>query len=1611
MQQYVGMRLGAYQVVEQIGQGGMATVCKAYQPSVDRYVAIKILPSHFTKDESFVERFTQEARTLARLEHAHILPVYDYGEQEGITYLVMRFVEAGTLKDLIHREGPIDVKEAARIVGQVGAALDCGHSQGVIHRDIKPSNVLIDEHRNTFLTDFGIAKLVAETAHFTASGAIIGTPAYMSPEQGMGQPVDARCDIYSLGVVLYELVTGRVPFQAETPLAVLLKHLNAPLPPPRQIKPDLPEAVERVILKAMAKSPDDRYQNVRELVTALDQAVVDAAEERSRPQPPEDQLEKTVLTPRVSPPPPVVASEVLAEQQRQAELDDLHDQAVGAMDARQWARARALLAQIQQREPGYRDVESLLDRAEAELEQAEADGQRREQIASLYEEAQSLARDRQWRPALAKMDEIHALDAEFADQEGIAARAREQAAAEEAEAQRQIKVAALYAVAVRLLKAGQYEEALQRWGEVQAIDPGYRDRKKVQATARKKLDRLAKPATKRRPPRWAWIAAGTVAVAAIAVAAALLLRTLSTAPPTPGRIPAELQAGTVWKWSDGSAMVYVPAGTFWMGTDENDPDANPDEGPQHLVSLDAFWIDRTEVTNAQYERCVKDEGCSPPSETTAHIYGDYYGESAYDDYPVIHVRWEQANIYCAWAGKRLPTEAEWERAARGTDKRIYPWGNEFDGTLANFCDDRCTFPQKDRAWDDGYASTAPVGSYEGGASPYGAWDMAGNMHEWTSSLDWAYPYSATDGREDPEAPGPRVVRGGSLGCDPWNVRTALRHRLPPASIQIDLGFRCVQSAAEPLAQSPASAQPLPAPTGPSRTATQTAEAASGESHRDLGISLLERGEYELAFAQFDQASALDPEKADLYYLRSQACSHWNRDSGGCALEEAVANVTRAIELDATIAEYWFARGIYYLDLANPQEALGNMERAIELDPGHAVAWAQRGSALKDLGEPDRAVESFERAIELEPQECIAYRGLAEVYRDQGQYQTALAACDRALERCPHLDSTYIVRGQIYLDQFGDATQALSDFDQAIQIAPDTAPYYHERGRAHAHLGQVAEAREDYETYLRLTEADPNAEYREEIMGWLEQNPPGAQPSPNRRDIPADPWGSVTIPPGDTIRLAFVGPLSGEPSSWGDAMRMAFAMAIEEAGSLQGFQLEAIFRDGGCEESIGEQTARELARNESVVGVIGHACSSSCRAGMPSYAEAHLVTISPSCTGPDLTELSEVFNRVVIRNDVVDWEMDLLRVVGTDVYQAFAESYQAHYGQPIPEVPTENGGNLAVYAAHTYDAANILIQSIERVAVVDASGNLVIGREALARTVRSTSDYRGVTGIISFDETGDRVPPEEGPRPQPTSTPAPTPLPGTEVIPISQMAPSIPWLPLDQNAIPSTLYYVFNESRPPFDDVRVRQAFSLAVDRERVASTAGSFGVVEPRPAITFTPREVLGRDLYREVGLGDDPDRAQRLLAEAGYPNGEGFPEITLTFNCSERYQLDRSQSQAIAEAIAAMWAQNLAVSVGTECIEGWQAYLAQLDSGASAIFQLGWVADVIDPDNFLSFFSTGRGGSWAHFSNSRFDRLVEDAVAAADRPTARQALYIQAERILCEEEAVIVPLYHWYTE
>lgn len=272
MTELVGQRLGQYQVIDLIAKGGMATVYRARQTSMGRDVALKVLPAILMHDDSFLERFNREVEVIARLQHPHILPVYDYGEFEGMPYIVMAYLRGGTLADRITREGPMPPAEVVRVVQQVADALDYSHSMGIIHRDFKPSNVLLDEQGNTYLSDFGLAKVTESTVRITGT-AILGTPTYMAPEQAGPGDLTPAADVYALGVAVFQMLTGRVPYDAPTPVGVLMAHATQPIPDIRRVRPNLPNDTQIIISKAMAKSVEQRYPSPGEMATALSYAL------------------------------------------------------------------------------------------------------------------------------------------------------------------------------------------------------------------------------------------------------------------------------------------------------------------------------------------------------------------------------------------------------------------------------------------------------------------------------------------------------------------------------------------------------------------------------------------------------------------------------------------------------------------------------------------------------------------------------------------------------------------------------------------------------------------------------------------------------------------------------------------------------------------------------------------------------------------------------------------------------------------------------------------------------------------------------------------------------------------------------------------------------------------------------------------------------------------------------------------------------------------------------------------------------------------------------------------------------------------------------------------
>ena len=578
MENFIGQHIGRYKILDLLGQGGMASVYKAYDSRLEREVAIKIIRrDSFPPDalQDMLQRFDREAKALARLSHPNIVKVLDYGEYEGSPFLVLEYLPGGTLTQKVG--APMHWKDALQLLLPVVRGVEYAHKHEIIHRDIKPANILMSEVGHPTLSDFGIIKLLQpdNSEMLTATGMAMGTPVYMAPEQWTGK-TSARSDMYSLGVILYELITGYRPYTSDTPGGVFLKQVTEPVRLPSEIIPQLPEPVEQFLLKVLSKDPERRYADLGEFIKEV---------------------------------------EYLLESESPSALD---------------LTVRAVTQKLDQ-QPAVKDAVIVV--------------------------AQPHRPRRQWILVL-----------------GI----------------------------------------------------------------------------------------GFVLTAALAAVLAVFF------------IFKFMQAG---KNSD-QQMVLIPAGEFTMGSNTGDAD----EKPVHKVYMDAYSIDKYEVTNAAYEACVTANVCNPPLDTTMYV------DPQYADTPVVYVNWNMAKAYCEWRGAQLPTEAQWEKAARGTDGRIYPWGNSIECTFANY--GACSEGPK------------PVGSYPNGSSPYGVFDMAGNVYEWvqdyySSSYYALAPLKNPPGPDVPESENRRIIRGGSFGYDLSYATTTRRFGYMPNETYGYLGFRCASGMTAP----------------------------------------------------------------------------------------------------------------------------------------------------------------------------------------------------------------------------------------------------------------------------------------------------------------------------------------------------------------------------------------------------------------------------------------------------------------------------------------------------------------------------------------------------------------------------------------------------------------------------------------------------------------------------------------------------------------------------------------------------------------------------------------------------------------------------------------------
>lgn len=568
MENLTGKYIDRYKILDLLGQGGMATVYKAYDARLEREVAIKIVrreafPPEVLEDT--LKRFEREAKSLARLSHPNIVKVLDYGEYEGSPFLVLEYLPGGTLVQKIG--APMFWKDALQLLLPVARGVEYAHKRDIIHRDIKPANILVTEQGGPTLSDFGIAKLFQnENADaLTATGMAMGTPEYMAPEQWTGN-TGPKSDMYALGIILYELITGRRPYIADTPGGVFLKQATEPLLFPSEIISQLPASVEHFLVKTLSRDPARRYADLGEFT---------------------------------------------------------------------------------------KEIEKLLND-----EDVDAD----------YYAGGSLP-----------------------------------------------------------------EKADQITVSQEAVVP------------------VAKPLhTSRRLILFAGI--GAALIVALIIAFALK--------PVP-------RAAEITDAS-GAQMILIPAGDFTMGS----VDGDTDEAPVHTVFMDDYYIDKFEVTNALYKNCVTAGVCMKPLDAAN------YDNPKYAEHPVVYVDWSMAKNYCEWRGAKLPTEAQWEKAARGTDARTYPWGEGIDCSEANY--ENCI------------GDTKPFNNYANGTSPYGVYNMAGNVWEWTSN--W---YSATyDGNSSAKNPtGPdkgdrKVLRGGGWNQHEYLLRTTARLGTNPTDVFFSFGFRC-----------------------------------------------------------------------------------------------------------------------------------------------------------------------------------------------------------------------------------------------------------------------------------------------------------------------------------------------------------------------------------------------------------------------------------------------------------------------------------------------------------------------------------------------------------------------------------------------------------------------------------------------------------------------------------------------------------------------------------------------------------------------------------------------------------------------------------------------------
>ncbi|MBM2810167.1 MAG: hypothetical protein HW416_926 [Chloroflexi bacterium] len=477
----IGETLGQYRLTKQLGKGGFATVYKALQPTLNRDVAVKVLHPEFIRDVGAIRRFKREALAVAKLAHPNIVAVYDYGEHDGRAYLVMEYVAGNTLKGRLGK--PVGYQLSLDLVTAVGSALDYAHSKGMVHRDVKPANILFTEDNRIVLSDFGIVRLANDDSSLTRG--VIGTPQYMSPEQAIGQPVDGRSDLYSLGVVLFEMLSGRVPYKGESAVATLSMHATLPVPSVRDLNPEISWEVDAVVRQALGKNPDERFQTGKELSAALTLAIADTQ------RPPEP----TIVVPSKGPTPTAVTAdlarpkdpEVPKDAESPKDLDAMYRELVVLTRSEQWRRAVELAAQILGRDPSYRDVSAILASASNELRFGRSATSVEIQLKAMLRKAETAASEGRLIEAASMLQQVLRSSPNESEARSRLDEVNRRLSDQESQRRREVRLGQLYTLAQSKIHTGDWSWANHILEEISSIDPSFRDVPQLLAQARASL--------------------------------------------------------------------------------------------------------------------------------------------------------------------------------------------------------------------------------------------------------------------------------------------------------------------------------------------------------------------------------------------------------------------------------------------------------------------------------------------------------------------------------------------------------------------------------------------------------------------------------------------------------------------------------------------------------------------------------------------------------------------------------------------------------------------------------------------------------------------------------------------------------------------------------------------------------------------------------------------------------------------------------------------------------------------------------------------------------------------------------------------------------------------